>query len=104
MMLPDDDLKSKLWLMFAGLAGGFISLTSGKNELTFKQQIAYLVSALLVALFLTPWACEYFKITSPTAISGLGFFMGAFWQIIIARGAEFAKSWRRPSNGAENVK
>ncbi len=91
----DNDTKTKLWLMAAGLAGGFITLTTTKQELTVGQKIAYLISALFVALFITPWACEYFGITSPTALTGLGFTMGAFWQIVVARGAEFMQNWRR---------
>ena len=94
----DNETKTKLWLMAAGLAGGFITLTTSKQEMTFKQRIAYLISALFVALFITPWACEYFGITSTTALTGLGFTMGAFWQIVVARGAEFIQNWRRPGN------
>lgn len=92
----DDEIKRRLWLMFAGLAGGFITLTSSKQELSLGQRAAYLVSALFVALFITPWACEYFGITSPSALTGLGFTMGAFWQVVVAKGGEIIKAWRMP--------
>lgn len=93
----DDELKRRLWLMAAGLAGGFITLTTSKEDMTSNQKVAYLLSALLVALFITPWVCEYFNVTSPSAISGLGFFMGAFWQVVVVRGGELIKSWRMPA-------
>lgn len=91
-------MKQRLWLMLAGLAGGFITLTTSKSDLTMGQKIAYLVSALFVALFITPWACEYFGIRSPNALVGMGFTMGAFWQIVVAKGAELVKGWRAPGS------
>ena len=93
----DDELKRHFWLMAAGLAGGFITLTTSKETMTANQKITYLLSALLVALFITPWVCEYFNVVSPSAISGLGFFMGAFWQVVIVRGGELLKHWKLPS-------
>lgn len=76
-------------------------MTTSKEPMSVNQRIAYLLSALLVALFITPWACEYFNITSPSAISGLGFFMGAFWQVVIVRGGEWLKGMKLPSGGSK---
>jgi FtsH-binding integral membrane protein len=98
----NEELKRRLWLMAAGLAGGFITLNMRKQELTAGQQIAYLISALLVALFLTPWACEYFGIVTPSAVSGLAFVVGAFWQTVISKGAEVLQNWRVPVGGKSN--
>lgn len=95
----DEELKQRLWLMFAGIAGGFITLTTSKQDLTRGQRIAYLLSALFVALFITPWACEYFGVKSPNALIGMGFTMGALWQVVVAESSEFIKRWFASRSG-----
>lgn len=95
-----DEFKARLWVMAAGIGGGFITMTRKQQQLTTGERMTYLISALLVALFVTPWACEYFGIVSPKAVSGLAFFMGAFWQTVVIKGGEVFKGWKAP--GAKN--
>lgn len=96
----DDELKRRLWLMAAGLAGGFVTLTTSKQEMTMGQRVSYLLSALFTALFVVPYGCEYFNISSPSGLTFIGFVTGAFWQIIIVKGSDFIKNWKLPLKGA----
>ncbi|EKB02669.1 hypothetical protein HMPREF9711_03131 [Myroides odoratimimus CCUG 3837] len=65
----------ELVLLLAGIAGGFVSLTSKPKNMTRMQQIGTVISGGLTANYLTPLVAEWWG-SSGQALYGLAFALG----------------------------
>ncbi len=65
----------ELVLLLAGIAGGFVSLTSKPKNMTRMQQIGTVISGGLTANYLTPLVAEWGGF-SEQALYGLAFALG----------------------------
>lgn len=92
-----DGLKHYLLLAAAGLSGAFIGLTMHPGERTPFQRLAFIVSGLLVAFWLSPVICRYFGLTSPEEISAVAFVAGAFWSSIVDKAGQLVEAFRFPA-------
>lgn len=62
-------------LLLAGIAGGFVSLTSKPKGMTRLQQIGTVISGGLTANYLTPLVAEWWSGSDHT-VYGLAFVLG----------------------------
>lgn len=87
-----DELRAKLWLLLAGLSGGFIGQFTSSEPLTQKQRLGFILSGMMTALFIVPWAAGYFGVSKTEATSVLAFVAGVYWKQIIIEAGKFIES------------
>lgn len=97
-----DGLKHFLWLAAAGLSGAYIGMMMKPIQLTARHKMAYLVSGLLVAFWLTPVLCKYFNLVTPEEISGVAFISGAFWSSIMDKVKQKIDNFSGPAPEEKN--
>lgn len=95
-----DEIRAKLWLIAAGLFGGFIGQFTSNEPLTPAQRAGFILAGVGTALFLIPWAASYFGLNSTEATSALSFIAGIYWKKVILKAGElidFVKlPWTKP--------
>lgn len=97
-----DDLKAKLWLLAASLGGGFTGQLLADEPLTSKQRAGFIIAGCCTAIFLIPWALNYYGVTAQEAVSGSAFLAGAFWKRIIVKASELVDFIKLPFGDKKN--
>lgn len=96
--IPTDEMRGKVWLIAAALAGASIAITSADTPMTRKQQVYYILSGCMTAFFLLPMGMKYMGWDGVEYISGGGFIMGLFWKKFIMKCGEIIDIIRLPWN------
>lgn len=94
-----DNIKHLLWLAAAGISGAIIGMSVHPQERTLWQRIVFIVSGVLVAVWLTPFICKYFGMTGPEEVSAIAFGAGAFWSSIVNKVGEVIEVFKLPFAG-----
>lgn len=92
-----EELKAKAWLIVAALGGSFIGQYISDEPLNNKQRLGFIIAGVCTALFLIPWALEYFGVSGTTAASGLSFIAGVYWKKVIVKAGELVDLVKLPS-------
>lgn len=91
-----EELKAKLWLLLAGLSGGFVGQFTSNEPLTTKQRLGFILSGIVTALFIIPWASGYFGLSTAEASSGLAFVAGIYWKQVVTKAGELVDLIKLP--------
>jgi hypothetical protein len=75
----------------AGLFGGLLALR-GVPGATFMQRFFTVISACILAGFMTPAVSEYFGIGSESMRSGVAFLIGLFGLNLVSAGTDYIKT------------
>lgn len=99
----DSNVKGLLWLAGAGMGGSFVGwwfFRPKKKPRTSSENLGYLISGLLVAFFVSPFACKWFHVSDVESARFVTFAIGVLWTKILDRYTEGFKNIKLP--GVDN--